>query len=117
MSVNTLQKDKYSLNINVEVALFKEGVTWVAYCPALEVSSYGDDKKEAKEAFEEAMQIFLSETERKGTLEKYLLKLGWQLQQKPIPVYNQPHFSIQDNKRLLEKNPLIYNEKIAIPVA
>ncbi len=117
MSVNTLQKDKYSLNINVEVALFKEAGTWVAYCPALEVSSYGDDKKEAKEAFEEAMQIFLSETERKGTLEKYLLKLGWQLQQKPIAVYNQPHFSIQDNKRLLEKNPLIYNEKIAIPVA
>jgi predicted RNase H-like HicB family nuclease len=117
MSVNTLQKNQNSLNISVEVALFKEDEIWVAYCPALEVSSYGDDKKEAKEAFEEAMQIFLAETQRKGTLEKYLLKLGWQLQQKPRPVYNQPHFSIEDNKRLLEKNPLIYNEKVTIPVA
>jgi len=117
MTISTLPKTVNSLNVNVEVALFEEDGIWVAYCPALEVSSYGDDKKEAKEGFEEAMQIFLSETQRKGTLEKYLLKLGWQLQQKPIPMYNQPHFSIEENKTLLKKNALIYNEKIAIPVA
>ena len=117
MIKNTLQKDRNSLNVNVEVALFQEDGIWVAYCPALEVSSYGDEKHEAKEAFEEAMQIFLSETERKGTLEKYLLKLGWQLQQKPKPIYNQPYLSIQGNRRLLKKSPQIYNERVAIPVA
>lgn len=117
MTENTFEKRVTSINVNVEVALFEEDNMWIAYCPALEVSSYGDGKKEAKEAFEEAMQIFLSETERKGTLEKFLLKLGWQLQQKPIPVYNPPHFSIQENKTLLKKDPLIYNQKVAIPVA
>jgi len=117
MSKNTLQKDRNSLNVNVQVALFKENDIWVAYCPALEVSSYGDEKDEAKQAFEEAMQIFLAETERKGTLEKYLLKLGWQLQQKPKLIYNQPHLSIQENRRLLKKSPQIYNERVAIPVA
>lgn len=84
---------------------------------ALEVSSYGDDEADAKKAFEEAMQIFLSETERKGTLEKCLLKLGWQLQQKPKLIYNQPHPSLQKNTRLLKKSARIYNERIAIPVA
>lgn len=116
MAKNILQKDRNSLNVKVQVALFQEDGIWVAYCPALEVSSYGDDKNEAKGAFEEAMQIFISETERKGTLEKYLLKLGWQLQQKPKPLYTQPHLSIQENKRLLKKRPQIYNESVAIPV-
>lgn len=117
MTKNTLQKDRNSLKVNVQVALFQEDGIWVAYCPALEVSSYGDEKEEAKQAFEEAMKIFLAETERKGTLEKYLLKLGWQLQQKPKPIYNQPHLSIQKNRRLLKKSPQIYNESVAIPVA
>jgi hypothetical protein len=89
----------------------------VAYCPALELSSYGDDQNDAKEAFGEAMKIFLSETDRKGTLERYLLKLGWQLQQKPKPMYNQPSISLLENRRLLLKNPHIYNEKVALPVA
>lgn len=117
MSKNAVQKERNSLNVNVQVALFQEDGIWVAYCPALEVSSYGDDKKEAKKAFEEAMQIFLSETDRKGTLERYLLKLGWQLQQKPKPMYNQPYISLEENKRLFEKSPQIYNERVAIPVA
>lgn len=117
MLKNTLQKKRNLLDVNVQVALFQEDGIWVAYCPALEVSSYGDNKDEAKEAFEEAMQIFLAETDRKGTLEKYLLKLGWQLQQKPKPLYNQPHLTLQENKRLFKKSPLIYNERVTIPVA
>lgn len=116
MTNNKIPKDHKSFNVDVQVALFKEDDIWVAYCPALEVSSYGDDEEEARSAFEEAMQIFLAETERKGTLEKYLLKLGWQLQQKPKPFYNQPHLSIQENRRLIEKSPQIYNERPAIPV-
>lgn len=117
MIKNTIHNNRNTLNIKVQVALFLEDDIWVAYCPALELSSYGDNKNEAKEAFEEAMQIFLTETERKGTLEKYLLKLGWQLQQKPKPVYNQPQFSITENKRLQSKSAQFYNERMAIPVA
>lgn len=117
MTKNTVSKNRNSINVNVQVILFQEDGIWVAYCPALELSSYGDNENDAKEAFEEAMQIFLSETDRKGTLERCLLKLGWQLQQKPRPMYNQPNLSLQENKRLLRKNPHIYNERVAIPVA
>lgn len=117
MAKNALSPNRNSVNVNVQIVLFQEDGMWVAYCPALELSSYGDDQEEAKEAFEEAMKIFLSETNRKGTLERYLLKLGWQLQQKPKLMYNQPNLSLQKNRRLLRKNPQIYNERVAIPVA
>jgi predicted RNase H-like HicB family nuclease len=117
MAKNTVLKNRNSIHVSVQVVLFQEDGIWVAYCPALELSSYGDDENDAKGAFEEAMQIFLSETNRKGTLERCLLKLGWQLQQKPRPMYNQPNLSLQENRRLLRKNPHIYNERVAIPVA
>jgi len=117
MAKNALRKDRASINVNVEVIVFQEDETWVAYCPALELSSYGDDENDAKQAFDEAMKIFISETDRKGTLERYLLKLGWQLQQKPKPVYNPPPISLRKEQRLLRRNPRIYNEKVAIPVA
>jgi len=117
MAKNTVLKNRNSIHVSVQVVLFQEDGIWVAYCPALELSSYGDDENDAKGAFGEAMQIFLSETNRKGTLERCLLKLGWQLQQKPRPMYNQPNLSLQENRRLLRKNPHIYNERVAIPVA
>jgi len=117
MARNKLSHIRNSINVNVQVVLFQEDGIWVAYCPALELSSYGDNQDEAREAFDEAMKIFLSETDRKGTLERYLLKIGWQLQQKPRPLYNQPNLSLQDNKRIMRKNPQFYNERVAIPLA
>lgn len=117
MLKNIVRQSGNSIIVNIEVILFQEKETWIAYCPALELSSYGDDETDAKKAFEEAMEIFISETDRKGTLERYLLKLGWQLQQKPKPVYNPPVLSLQKEKNLLGKNSRIYKEKVAIPVA
>ena len=117
MVKESLLQNRNSINVNVQVTLFQEDGMWVAYCPALELSSYGDDQNDAKQAFGEAMRIFLSETDRKGTLERYLLKLGWQLQQKPKPMYNQPNISLRENRRLLCKKTQIYNEKIALLVA
>jgi hypothetical protein len=116
MAKNTVSKNKNSVTVEVQVILFQEGDQWIAYCPALELSSYGDNQKDAKKSFDEAMSIFLKETDRKGTLERYLLKLGWQLQQKPVPVYNQPTISLKENQELLKKDPQFYNERVAIPV-
>lgn len=112
-----MSKDRNSINIDVQVILFQENQTWVAYCPALEPSSYGDDPNDAKEAFDQEMQIFVKETDRKGTLERYLLKLGWQLQQKPKPMYNPPAMSLREGKKLLRNNSQIYNERVVLPVA
>ena len=114
MKKQTLTNSANSVRVEVSVLIIKEDKHFVAYCPALELSSYGPSAEEAKENFDEAMIIFLEETKRKGTLEKVLLKLGWSLQQKPKRSYLPPTLS----QRLLKKHPgKVYKEKISIPVS
>lgn len=115
MSKQLLAKKENYVQVQVDVLLFEEHGSFVAYCPALELSSYGDDAEDAKKAFDGAMKIFIKETTQKGSLEKYLLKLGWQLQQKPKMIYQPPTYTIQESKRFLHKNPVIFNERVAMP--
>lgn len=68
------------VRVDVPVFLVEEGNgQWVAYCPPLEVSSYGDTEEEAKAAFEDALAIFIEEADRRGSLERELLRMGWTL--------------------------------------
>jgi predicted RNase H-like HicB family nuclease len=83
---------KKNTRVHVPVSFYKEGDYVVAYCPALELSSYGKTEEAAKRAFGRAVSIFLEETQRKGTLERVLLSLGWSLRQKPSCRYELPLF-------------------------
>lgn len=105
-----------TVEVSLEIALFQEDEIWVAYCPDLEISGYGDTEKEAKDSFDTMLDIFLKETHKKGTLEKCLLQLGWDLRQKPTPVYNRPAHSMKEQRELLSKNPNVYNDMVALPV-
>jgi predicted RNase H-like HicB family nuclease len=100
--------------IRVSVLIVQEEECFVAYCPALELSSYGKTEAEAKKSFDEAMGIFLEETERKGTLEKVLLALGWTLKQKPSFKYQPPELSYK-NLRALRQSKRILRNTVAIP--
>lgn len=108
-------KTKNRVFVDIEVILFKEGDFIIAYCPSLELSSYGESDEDAKAAFEDALNIFLEDTAKKGTLEKYLLNMGWGLRQKPKPMYIPPS-SLYKTKSILKKQPSIYNERVAMPV-
>lgn len=79
-----------SIELSLEVIFFKEGDYIVGYCPALELSSYGVDQIDAEFAFREAIKIFFDETQERGTLEKELLRLGWNLQLKPSIRFTPP---------------------------
>ena len=74
-----IQNKRGGIEVQVEVGILKEGKQYVAYCPALELSGYGDSIKDAKKSFETVMAIFLEDTSKKGTLEKILVSLGWTL--------------------------------------
>ena len=60
------------------VNIFKEGKTFVAYAPALDLSTCGKTRKKAEENFEEILEIFLTECVNDGTLGDVLASLGWQ---------------------------------------
>jgi predicted RNase H-like HicB family nuclease len=105
------------IKAEVEVLIMKEEDTYVAYCPALDLSSYGETEKKALREFGLALDIFMRETDRKGTLERILLKLGWSLQQRPNPVYEPPKFDKAKLHRLFKSNaPKVVTEEISVPV-
>lgn len=65
------------------VTIFKEGKMFVAYTPALDLSSCGKTFKEAHANFKEAADIFFRECVRHGTLDDVLASLGWRKTSKP----------------------------------
>lgn len=102
-----------TVSVSLEVFMIKEGDYMVAVCPALDLTTYGDDEKDARQAFEEALDIFLDDTHSKGTLEKVLLGLGWTLRKVPQVKYDPPKkslFTIPNGK------PKKIREKVLIPV-
>jgi hypothetical protein len=102
------------IKVDVSVYLFQEGKQWLAYCPVLELSSYGDSEEDAKNAFEDALEIFITETTANGSLEKALLKLGWILKQQPEPMYQPPAVN---GEKMFKKNPAnVYNELVSLPL-
>ena len=56
--------------IRIRAEIFQEGDQYVAICPELNVSSFGDTKIEALKSFQEAVSLFLEECQRLGTLKQ-----------------------------------------------
>ena len=63
--------------ISLEIKVFKDGDAYVALCPELNVSSFGDDIESAKESLREALGAFLEECEAMGTLQEVLEDAGF----------------------------------------
>ena len=100
--------------IEVLLVLDDDSGQYVAYCPALEVSSYGDTEEEARAAFEDALAIFIKDTSERGTLDQLLLALGWRLLKQPEPVYEPPRLSIELLNRT-SRNRRILTEEVLLP--
>ena len=62
---------------SLPVSILKEGKRFIAYSPALDISTSGRSHVEARRRFAEASQIFFEEIMKAGTLEKALIELGW----------------------------------------
>lgn len=115
-SKNHIKKGAKGLDVEIEVLLVKEGDYWVSYAPSLKLSSYGDSKVEAKKGFSEALEIFISDTLRKGTLERLLIEYGWTLSSKAYQP--PPGFASVDVTNLLQSatgKPFVYTRKVALP--
>ena len=66
-----------SLSLNLSVSILRQGKSFVAYSPALDISTCGKTETEAKKRFHELVQIFFEELAEAGTTEKVLGDLGW----------------------------------------
>ena len=70
------------MQFNFRIEIFKEDDQFVAVAPELNVSSFGDTQQSAKESLKEAVELFLEECQRMGTLEQILTEAGFKLEEK-----------------------------------
>ena len=63
--------------ISLRIEIFKEDDVYVALSPELNVSSYGDTIEDARKSVKEAVEAFIDECERMGTLEEVLEESGF----------------------------------------
>ena len=68
---------KSSINLSLSVIMIREGNRFIAYSPALDLSTSGKTHKEASKRFKEIANIFFEEIVKQGTLEDVLRDLGW----------------------------------------
>lgn len=69
---------KFNLQCNLPVSILKEGNRFIAYTPALDLSTSGTTYNQARERFQEAVTIFFEEVIARGTVGEVLENLGWQ---------------------------------------
>lgn len=86
-------------HITMKVKVFKEGDVYVALCPELNVSSFGDDIKSAKRSLREAIEAFLEECEVMGTLEEVLEEAGFVKKKQPKTCASNAHPHKYENRR------------------
>ena len=60
------------------VSILREGNSFLAYTPALDISTSGKSYSEVKKRFSELVWIFLNEIIESGDLNTVLSDLGWQ---------------------------------------
>lgn len=69
-----MKKFRFSL----PVSILKEGATFIAYTPTLDISTCADSLAEVQQNFHELVKIFFEELERKKVINEVLPSLGWQ---------------------------------------
>ena len=65
-------------DFSFDVHIFKEGEAYVAYVPALDLSSCGATDDEARRNIRDAVRGFLATSADRGTLDEILEEAGYQ---------------------------------------
>jgi predicted RNase H-like HicB family nuclease len=65
------------VQVDFDMLVFREGESYVAYCPELDVSSCGHDVDEARANLKTAVRLLVEEANRLGTLDQVLQEAGY----------------------------------------
>lgn len=67
------------MNFKLGVLFIEEEGSIIAYSPALDLYTQGENLEEAKKMFEDAADLFFDEIIESGTYHDVLLDLGWKV--------------------------------------
>ncbi len=68
---------KTNVAFSLPVVITKQGKRFVAYTPALDISTSGKSEKDVKQKFNELAHLFFEEITEAGTVQQVLTELGW----------------------------------------
>ncbi len=68
-----------SLSVTLDVYVFMDGDSYIAYSPALDLSGYGDSEEAAKDSFSIVMDEYITYGVSRRTLVKDLRAHGWKV--------------------------------------
>jgi hypothetical protein len=63
------------IKVQLSLVEFKEGVSYIVYSPALDISGYAETAKDARNSFKEALNYFLEYTIENNTLYQELKRI------------------------------------------
>ena len=86
------------LSFKLPVIITKQNQRFVAYTPALDISTSGKTEKEVKKRFVELVNLFFEEIIQANTADDILIELGWKKVQKawvPPKVVSSPFMNMK----------------------
>lgn len=98
-SDNKITNSGDTLTVILDVYLFMEGDTYIAYSPALDLSGYGTTEQEARQSFSIVLDEYISHGLSHRTLLKDLRAHGWKVRSWAQRKMSAPSFDnmIQNN--------------------
>lgn len=72
------------MQINFTSQIWRENNMYVSYNPELDISSCGKSVDEARRNLKEAVELFLEEAEKMGTLKEILEEAGFEKENKKV---------------------------------
>lgn len=70
------------IQVLVSIIEFQEDGVYFVYSPTLDITGYGNTRKEAAKSYSETLEEFVRYTAVKGTVFKELKRLGWKIKNK-----------------------------------
>ena len=121
MNIVNMEHENKVISLQLSVYHFKEEESYIAYCPALDLSSYGATENHAKKSFEEILEITLKYMISKNTLIEDFRKHGW-----VIKSIKQKKIKSPSVEQMIHKNKVLrdildnkeyrkYNKQVEIP--
>jgi hypothetical protein len=97
------------IECTLPLIVFQEDNSFISYCPALDLSGYGETELDANKSFEEVLSEYFKYTVHKNTLTEDLKKRGWTIRKNtrkcPIPpTMGQLLENNEDFKRIFNNN-------------
>lgn len=83
----TFNQGEYLINVSLSLYVWVEDNITFVYSPALDITGYGINEKEAKNSFQVTLDEFVNYTHTKKTIFDELEKLGWTVNRKKKRVH------------------------------